>query len=238
MERQLLAAAALAAIAACSSGTDGVPISGLRPDFAVEIPVSGPSRVAAVLYQGDQRFSLYDWDRLSASVGGVARILVPVAGVVGPSYEGEFPSLDEGDLAAVAFASLGAPGAVVSSVRAPAPVLMTSPSAGVTVQVGATLGVAWQPAGTDDRVSVHIRASRCSGDTTGGSETVEVPDAGAADVPVLENLLPPALPPGGSCTADVWVERARAGTVSSQFAPGGRIEARQVSNPAPIAVVR
>jgi hypothetical protein len=238
MDARLLATAALAVLAACSSGTDGVPISALRPDFAVEIPLSGPSRVAAALYQGDRRFALYEWDRLSASVGGVARVLVPVAGPVGPSYEGAFPSLAEGDLAAVSFASLGAPGAVESSVLAPSPVLMTSPSAGVSAQVGGTLGVAWRPSATGDRVVVHIRATRCTGDTTGGAEALEVPDTGAADVPVPPGLLPPTLPPGGSCTAEVWVERARSGTVSAQFAPGGRIEARQISNPAPIAVVR
>jgi hypothetical protein len=234
MQRALLAAAALAALGACSSGTDGVPISELRPDFVLEIPASGPSRVAAVLYEGDQRFALYRWDRLSASVGGVARVLLPAAG---PSYVGEFPSLREGDLAAVALASLGAPGAVVSSVVAPAPVLMTSPAAGVTVQVGATMAVAWRPSGTGDRTVVHLLATRCTGDTIGGAEAVEVPDAGAADVTVPASLLPPSLPPGGGCTADVWVERARAGTVSEQFAPGGRIEARQISNVSPVAVV-
>jgi hypothetical protein len=238
MDARLLAAAALAALGACSSGTAGVPISELRPEFDVATPLSGPSRVAAVLYQGNQRFALYDWDRLSASAGGVARVLVPVAGPLGPSYEGDFPSLDDGDLAAVSFASLGAPGAVESRVISPAPVLMTAPSAGVTAQAGGTLTLAWQPSGTGDRLVVHMRATRCSGDVTGGAASEEVPDVGTAEVPVPEALLPQGLPPGGSCTADVWVERIRAGAVSPQFAAGGRIQARQVSNPAPIAVVR
>jgi hypothetical protein len=229
-------AVALAALAACSAGIDGIPISALRPDFTVETPFLGPTRVTAVLWQGDARFQLYEWDRLSTSAGGEARVLLPVEGPGGLAYAGDFPPLLEGDLASVSYATLGAPGAVPSTVRSPAPVAMTSPSAGTAVAVGGKLPVAWLPSGTGDGVRVRIRVTRCSGGGTGGEAVEAVPDTGAADVTVPPGILPPVIPPGGSCTAAVLVERFRPGEVNGQFAPGGRIESRQVSNVVAVAV--
>ena len=226
-------------VAACAEGVDGVPVSEIRPDFAVRIAPSVPTEVTARLEARGASFALMGWDRLSASAGGLAQVLAPVPDASEPVYRASFPGLVEGAPATVSLSRTGAASAVESRVTAPAPVTMTRPAEGVTVAVGQALEVAWSQSGTEDRLSVHVVATRCSDGGRGGTAVVDVEgDPGAASVPIGSELLPPGLSAGGSCTADVWVERARSGEVSPDFAPGGRIEARQASLAVPVSVVR
>ncbi|MED5372172.1 MAG: hypothetical protein VX899_14230 [Myxococcota bacterium] len=227
MRKVLALSLVLPTMVACESvDSEAVMTSGVYADIVIQTQGEGSSDVATILRVGGPTSNTYldlmGEDTLTATVGEETLELEKQSLGDYREYTAGFDVDAEDTLFDVSFTRAVDAGAPSSTVTMPAPFALTGPEEGAQFVVQADdITVTYEPASTDDQIRWTIEGDciYSEGETVTG-------DPGSFVIPA--DLIEVMDEEDASCSAELKVIRARAGSLDAGYGEGGEIEARQV----------
>ena len=226
----------LLVLSGCSkTESENVTSQGIRADIEVVSGGHGSSEVKVELRVGDGLFGtlleLSNSDRLLAHANGVTQQLGKDEDLFEIMYKTTFNIDDEGTQFRVELQrdeGVSAPNSIVTLPLSPN---VTMPANDDTVALGSDLTVAWEPAFTQDSMSVRfiIECRGTNGSYYSSDDTHSAVDNGVFRINTSEisSIDPEVFDDMINCPLEIIVYRKRRGSLDPGYGEGGRIVAIQ-----------